>query len=287
MSLKLSFGKSVEVDGDVKMLRDKIVTWIKDSVRSLLGSPPSFLELKDLDMNPSNLSVSVTEVACNDPNCVPIETMVIVVNASDFKYMNKIPCPLSEVTLEDVSELIQRSFRNEMIRYSRKRKFGSEYHKIELLVDSNIDIVEENLRSIEVDDGKVVFLEDLIDRLQSIKKDIEDQESGTNNIITEKKSTKSDSDQPTIVPMMSIAKSKVSIPSNSLLQTDSNSVPFQIATKSMTSTTTTAPKIIMTNVSRSQPPVRHEKGSRPRGCPCCDPDNLENIVDKLFLECPP
>jgi hypothetical protein len=35
--------------------------------------------------------------------------------------------------------------------------------------------------------------------------------------------------------------------------------------------------------------VRHQKGtSRARGCPCCDPDNLENLIDSyLFLETPP
>ena len=33
---------------------------------------------------------------------------------------------------------------------------------------------------------------------------------------------------------------------------------------------------------------RHNKGSRVRGCPCCDPDNLENVVDSyLFLQPPP
>ena len=33
---------------------------------------------------------------------------------------------------------------------------------------------------------------------------------------------------------------------------------------------------------------RHNKGTRPRGCPCCDPDNIDNIVDKmLFFEAPP
>jgi hypothetical protein len=33
--------------------------------------------------------------------------------------------------------------------------------------------------------------------------------------------------------------------------------------------------------------VRHKKGSRPRGCPCCDPDNIDNVVDKyLFLGAP-
>lgn len=36
------------------------------------------------------------------------------------------------------------------------------------------------------------------------------------------------------------------------------------------------------------PARRHDKGVRPRGCPCCDPDNIDNIVDKmLFLETPP
>jgi hypothetical protein len=31
------------------------------------------------------------------------------------------------------------------------------------------------------------------------------------------------------------------------------------------------------------PPTRHKKGQRARGCPCCDPDNIDNVVDKLFL----
>ena len=33
---------------------------------------------------------------------------------------------------------------------------------------------------------------------------------------------------------------------------------------------------------------RHKKGTRPRGCPCCDPSNVDNIIDKMiFLETPP
>ena len=35
-------------------------------------------------------------------------------------------------------------------------------------------------------------------------------------------------------------------------------------------------------------PKRHKKGTRPRGCPCCDPDSIDNIVNKMiFLETPP
>lgn len=34
--------------------------------------------------------------------------------------------------------------------------------------------------------------------------------------------------------------------------------------------------------------ARHNKGTRVRGCPCCDPDNLDNVVDSyLFLQPPP
>ena len=34
--------------------------------------------------------------------------------------------------------------------------------------------------------------------------------------------------------------------------------------------------------------ARHDKTTRLRGCPCCDPDNMENIIDKiLFMNTPP
>jgi hypothetical protein len=34
-------------------------------------------------------------------------------------------------------------------------------------------------------------------------------------------------------------------------------------------------------------PKRHSKGTRPRGCPCCDPDDIDNIIDKMLsLEAP-
>ena len=36
------------------------------------------------------------------------------------------------------------------------------------------------------------------------------------------------------------------------------------------------------------PKARHDKVVRIRGCPCCDPDNMENIIDKiLFMNTPP
>ena len=45
---------------------------------------------------------------------------------------------------------------------------------------------------------------------------------------------------------------------------------------------------IVVSGEESGPKIRHSKGVRPRGCPCCDPDNMENIVDKLlFLNAPP
>jgi len=32
-----------------------------------------------------------------------------------------------------------------------------------------------------------------------------------------------------------------------------------------------------------EPRARHDKVVRIRGCPCCDPDNMENIIDKILL----
>ena len=44
------------------------------------------------------------------------------------------------------------------------------------------------------------------------------------------------------------------------------------------------PQVRSTN---SVPTARHQKGTRARGCPCCDPDNIDNTVDKiLFLDTP-
>jgi len=53
-----------------------------------------------------------------------------------------------------------------------------------------------------------------------------------------------------------------------------------------------------TMIKQSRPPTyneidiiakpRHIKGTRPRGCPCCDPDNIDNIIDQIiFNNTPP
>ena len=48
------------------------------------------------------------------------------------------------------------------------------------------------------------------------------------------------------------------------------------------------PFLINSSASAGGIAKRHNKGSRPRGCPCCDPDNIDNIVDRMiFLDAPP
>jgi hypothetical protein len=48
------------------------------------------------------------------------------------------------------------------------------------------------------------------------------------------------------------------------------------------------PSVFTTSNPAGGLPKRHNKGTRPRGCPCCDPDNMDNIIDQmLFLETPP
>ncbi len=42
------------------------------------------------------------------------------------------------------------------------------------------------------------------------------------------------------------------------------------------------------NTTIQLPSERHKKETRQRGCPCCDRDRIDNIVDRmLFMDAPP
>ncbi len=63
-----------------------------------------------------------------------------------------------------------------------------------------------------------------------------------------------------------------------------NSIPISVDIKPDSSINVSSNN----NIFQSSNTSRHNKGVRQRGCPCCDPDNVDNIVDKLlFFENPP
>jgi hypothetical protein len=42
--------------------------------------------------------------------------------------------------------------------------------------------------------------------------------------------------------------------------------------------------VISDGTSNSIASERHSKGTRQRGCPCCDPDNIDNIIDRMMYK---
>jgi hypothetical protein len=50
------------------------------------------------------LQIMISEIQCNDPNCVPIETLVILIGKNS-RWSNKILMHLAEVTMDDILEL--------------------------------------------------------------------------------------------------------------------------------------------------------------------------------------
>ena len=89
-----SFGVAKKND---RKLKAQICSWIQKSTKRL--------------KNYTNVLQMVTEVQCSEPDCVPIETLVILMknsdgnNSSRAKWTDKILKPLIEVTETDVQDL--------------------------------------------------------------------------------------------------------------------------------------------------------------------------------------
>lgn len=55
---------------------------------------------------PEEVTVMVTELACPEPGCPPVETVVAVLHGPGNTVQGKIARPMAEVTREDVSALV-------------------------------------------------------------------------------------------------------------------------------------------------------------------------------------
>ncbi len=53
------------------------------------------------------ITVFVTELACHEPGCPPIETVIALLGGSDKKTW-KIPCPAAELSAADVAAVLAR-----------------------------------------------------------------------------------------------------------------------------------------------------------------------------------
>jgi hypothetical protein len=219
----------------------------------------------------------VAETLCAEPDCVPLETVIgVVLIESDLntgieprKWTTKILKPVAEVLQSDVQEL----------------EFPFRLHP---------DVQHCNNLVLAIDDA-IKKVED-IDALVSLKQAIEKSVKELDNKIKIKKSEAS-----IVHVLMTNASSKmlnesishvVETSQSQLVVSDS----YTTIQHSFSDVPTSGPvlskldninKLVPRKLPSSTVIPRHEKGGRRSGCPCCDPDNLDNIVDKiLFMDNP-
>jgi hypothetical protein len=253
-------GKSAE-DVARKKAIGQVTRWVNECLQSA-----------DREYSTDKYQVMVTEIQCNDPGCVPIETLVVILlmkQASDTskeraRWADKILKPVAEVTVEDVQSLVD----NELL--------SSDDQQLTTAAITSTPIAEPSVAEVQI--TRVIMK--------------------PNNSPAAVVSVSSTSEAVQMEPMVrssTVILSTVSSPSVG------DTLPVPPALDTTTSKPITKPISAAASKSRnfnSQPMLqlpggggvgtlasRHDKGStRPRGCPCCDPDNIDNIVDQLLFQ---
>ena len=278
--------------------------------------------------------VMVTEILCNEPNCAPIETLVIVMlmdlgvdvplnSKNSQKWANKILKPVAEVSRSDVDDLMQEIFLSEADSVSATAEYQQnlELFEVELvalvnkysssdpstvLLDSQklIDILQNQMNTLN---QKRIPVE----RIPTVSIPVEPVRTVTTvtmkpnavkptatPIIQSLDSAPSAPAAVTKVNMASIAmhSANVSEDTSSVLSTSVTTNAMEVVSESETTPVNipvAAPNAPKPVVSFTPPDLsgaaativpRHKKGgTRPRGCPCCDPDNLDNIIDSMLF----
>lgn len=221
--------------------------------------------------------IDAMEVICNEPDCAPIEVLVILgfpefsvdgYRAQPNKWAGKMLKPLAEVTQEDVRALDVPI-----------RCINAALLNVDKALEETLRLLEnpESLRL--ATDLKAL----LLNAVEAIDRTLPQPPSHAMIV----------DDDVTPVRM------------SSTVNPASISVPASVSSQSTTVKTSTASVagvppvgatvkkagdfiVVKDGQERKSAAPRHEKGTRPRGCPCCDPDNLDNIVDKmLFMDMPP
>jgi hypothetical protein len=240
--------------------------------------------------------IDAMEVECNEPDCAPLEVLVILgfpefsvdgYRAVPHKWAGKILKPIREVSEVDVSIL-------EIPIQCINDAFVKVHEALENAIETAIALERQN--------NDPTLVKELTNLLQGkLNKLI----SGSEQIELSVPSVQDGAmQQEEITPvfMASIANPNViTAPStftkvaqdstSSTLRNDSSwsgDTAFNLPTNLKGSVTKASDYIVVSDRKATAPASRHEKGTRPRGCPCCDPDNLDNIIDKmLFMDMPP
>lgn len=252
------------ITADTKVIVSQVTKWVENCVSQSQANQPT-----------NSYNIMVTEVQCNDPTCVPIETLVVLIGSEGKKYSDKIAKPIREVIEDDVKYLLVES--GLFIMPDAETLKGKYIDNILSIMTK--DILNKTLL-LKKDSDRLSLLDKLSERINEERAELMKYSDSNDESYDDMPPL----EEPTFVDPAVVTKEEPALVTSSTLV----SMKPKTSTAQPSAISLSAPKLIVQS-RPSMPPVRHEKGIRgPRGCPCCDPDNLENIADRiLFLDCPP
>lgn len=226
------------------------------------------------DASDDSVQVMVTEVSCNEPDCVPLETLVICIGAQ-ARWADKVLKPIAEVTDSDLDELDIPCSWTEWIQSEHERK-GLK----------NNTPTKENILSITP---------------TSTAQSLGSENSNTSTpptvtappgstIVTMRPRGDTSGSRPPAVSNTGIMLPPPPRPVSTSVPIVPQPKPLSTAMASVDSMRSKKAKpVSLKSRDENLPAARHSsKGVRQRGCPCCDPDNMDNILDKmLYFDAPP
>eukprot|EP01039_Chlorochromonas_danica_P008418 gene8418-9278_t len=248
-----------------------------DRIKNLLDK---ILTLRISQYFPSfrSYEVVLAEIACSEPDCVPLETLLAIVlldspdnqNIQPRKFSTKILKPLAHVQEVDLlaiafpfQDLSMEAERLECIRLT---------NELQAVIHGAGSL--DNLKTLKVS----------LDRcIKDLAVTIAIKTSEANATVVKNIPSVSSvggegrPSPPAAAPPTSVATPPLPVAPAVVVVGDIPKAPVMSA---------------MDNISKLKFPkkedvvatTRHEKGSgRRRGCPCCDPDNLDNLVDKMLF----
>ena len=289
------FGKSSLKD------QRKVTSWLKEYI----GNPD---ELK--------VQMVVKEVNCTDPECVPLETVCILVNSdNNDRWIGKILKPLNEVMYDDMKTLnipIQWLTTTTTTTTTNDNNDNNDYYNNDPFVKDTINRLKDYLSNLNdqkeqenvmnifenlfkevrttatrtaILNPSTIIINDTTTNDSSSSSSSIDIKSYTNEIQMEEEKVEEVEVEDELMDVVVIDMEAAPPPPKDTTTTATASSGSSSSSSSSTSSSSyredkfgrSRPQI--RDTSSSMPTKRHDKGIRPRGCPCCDPDNLENLID--------
>ena len=270
------------------------------------------------------LNIMASEIQCSDPDCVPIETLLVIVSTTS-RWTDKVLKPIKEVTRVDIESLSfgefakqdsavpqQEHWLNEMIVTLKTRIKDRSRDEIGDIEAAFSAVFKEHLsRSVaQYDDSSAQLQVDAHDDVPSSRSGKRSSNGGSAPAVTmvPMAPTTPAQSQVTVVPMAPSGTSQSLAPTVVFGTSVASSVPPlppppSSSASSSASTRSSLPPPSFRSASMStssisrrmmqRPPGRrgdgitaptHRGGVRARGCPCCDPDAMDNIIDNMLME---